>query len=105
MLARPTRIPREGASGEEDIHNRRARAAGAELREAERRREEGYCVPDRAREAPWSGNPLTAVAYPKIQLNTPNRAASRARGSDVTIWTAPLQVSPPDPLREGKEFA
>ena len=88
-----------------DIHHRRARAAGAELREAERRREEGYCVPDRAREAPWSGNPPTAVAYPNIQLNEPNRAVSRADGSGDSGWADPRAGSPPDPPCEGKEFA
>jgi len=61
-------------------------------------------VPDRAREAPWSGNPPTAVAYPKIQLNTPNHAVPRAWDPGDSASAAPLQVGPPDPPREGKEF-
>jgi hypothetical protein len=62
-------------------------------------------VPDRAREASWSGNPPTAVAYPRIQLTMPYRATPRASGHGHTFPAAPPALSPPDPLREGKEFA
>src|SRR3954463_979034 len=72
---------------------------------AERRREEGYCVPDRAREAPWRGNPPTAVAYPRIQLTMPYRAMPRAFGHGDSLPAVPPALSPPDPLREEKEFA